>query len=93
MVRQSDINSILIDIIKNNFNINFLNYSENVFDEHLLGRILQFRSMDLVYLLLFIEEKFDIVFSEEEIIEGKFSTFNKISDMIYCKLQQKIHVV
>lgn len=50
--------------------------------EKLLGNKINMRARDLVIFLHVLEEKLDIHIKKEDIVSGKFDTFNHIMELI-----------
>lgn len=63
--------------------------SEDNRNSALLGSSIKLEARHLVYLLYYVEEKFQIIISSESICQGLFSTFNNIAELIYLKLSGK----
>lgn len=70
-------------LLKEKFNINLKDLPENIKDLHMLDFNFGMQPQDLIYLLLYIEEKWKIKIPEDKIVKGEFSSFNKISGLIY----------
>lgn len=52
-------------------------------DKKLMGQELAMPARETVLLLFEIEEMFNIKFTEEQILEKRFDTFNHIKELIY----------
>ncbi len=55
-------------------------------DEHPLNNKFRLKPRDLVYLLRDIEEGFNIAIPQDDIAEGRFSSFNSICALIRNQL-------
>ncbi len=62
------------------------------FNKHLLGTEWNLKPREMVYLLLEIEKEFGIKVPQKDIVSGRFTTYNEISDIIYEKLCQQAEV-
>lgn len=58
-------------------------------DSILLGRPNNLSPRNLVYLLLEVQKRFEISITEEEILNNKFSSVNKIAELVYKRINQK----
>ena len=63
------------------FGIDFDGKDEEYYNRNLLGYF-QFQARDLLDLYFYIEKEFNINIPEEDIISGKFCTFNNIAEII-----------
>jgi peptide maturation system acyl carrier-related protein len=75
-----DIELSLKEIFFNRFGINFNDV--NLMNEHLLGNKISLAPRDLLYLLRDIEDTYSIEFPVVYIVDGKFSSFNNICEII-----------
>lgn len=80
----------LKDIFKSRFELDIEEKGDIFKDKHLLGTDIKLNARYLVYLYFDIEKAFGITLPDEDIAEGKFSTFNNIAQII-CKQLQKKH--
>jgi len=79
----------LKNIFVQRFNIDMEQQEGILLDKHLLGMDIGLEARDLIYLYFDIEKEFDITLPDEDIAEGKFTTFNNIAEIIYNQLQKK----
>jgi peptide maturation system acyl carrier-related protein len=85
-VRLEDIRNRLNNIFKTRFNLDLVNSGESIPGGHLLGKEVRLAPRDLVYLFLDIEKEFAITIPEQEVVAGKFSSFNNIIEIISSRL-------
>lgn len=76
----------LISLFKERYNLDFKERYREYLDSHLLGAKLKLNTLDLLYLFKDVEKKFNIIIPEEEIVKGRFSTFNNILEIIYTEI-------
>lgn len=82
MVDQNDVNSKLLRLIKEMFDIDYIGKWEDIKDINLMSYKLNFEPRELVYLLFEIEKAFNIKIPEEAIVNGSFNNFYNISNII-----------
>lgn len=82
---KEDLNKIFI----NRFNIDFNKLGEDAFSQNLLGKEFNLYARDLLYVYFDAKNVFNITIPEEDIAQGKFSTFNGIFEIILRQVQQK----
>ncbi|MCX7923053.1 MAG: peptide maturation system acyl carrier-related protein [Clostridia bacterium] len=90
MNRCEDVNRTkekLNKILENRFGFNLRNLKEGYENEELLGRYMQLKARDLLYLYFEVEKEFNIKIPEEAIAEGKFNTLNNIAQIIHKQKQ------
>lgn len=63
--------------------------SEEILDNHLLGKEIQLAARDLLYVYFDVEKEFGITIPEDDIAADKFNTFNNIAEIICNQLQKK----
>ena len=63
--------------------------SEEILNSHLLGKDFKLAPRDLLYIYFDVEKEFGIAIPEEDIVAGKFNTFNNIAEIIHNQLQKK----
>jgi peptide maturation system acyl carrier-related protein len=81
----------LMHIIKKHLlDVNFENIGNKITQGKLLGTEIGLRPRHLVYILNDIEKEFDITIPEEEIVYGRFDTFDNISSLIIKQLKVKV---
>lgn len=80
------LNKIFID----KFNINFLDSKSGIKKkDNLLGYKFKFQPRDLIYLLYYIEEEFNITITEQDISSIKFNTLDNIIFIVNKNLKAK----
>lgn len=79
----------LMNIFKGKFNMDLSGYSADALNKSLLGSMFGMMSAYLLYLFFDIEKEFGITIPEEDIVAGKFSTFNNIVEIITSQLEKK----
>jgi acyl carrier protein len=87
MLSNAEIKEKLKGIFEEQFGIDFSKGGEDVLEQHLLGGQWCFYPSYLLYLFFAIEKVFGIKIEEEDILTGRFSTFNQIADIIYKRQQ------
>lgn len=81
MNKEEFIREKLLDILADRFKVN-MDKKEGIYDLNLLGKSIKMTPSDLIGLFLDIEKQFNITFSEEDIIKGRFKTINSITQVI-----------
>lgn len=71
------------------FEMSLDSFSSEVLGKNLLGKEFGFAARDLIYLFFDVEKEFGITIPEEDIVAGKFNTFNNILEIIHNQLQKK----
>lgn len=61
-------------------------YIEEYFDSPLTGEIMNFSMQDMIYLLIEIEEAYEIHFSKNDVEAYQFNTLNNIFNIVRSKL-------
>lgn len=77
-------------IFKDIVRLDFDNMEALYLDKHLLSQIFGLKPRDLIYLLFAIEKEFNITIPQQDIAEGKFSTFNSIYSIITSQENCKV---
>ncbi len=72
----------LENIFVKRFKLDFTEMDIEAKNDYLLGSNIKLTPRDLLYVFVDIEEEFKITIPESYIIEGKFSTFNNILQII-----------
>ncbi|WDV46762.1 peptide maturation system acyl carrier-related protein [Clostridiaceae bacterium M8S5] len=62
---------------------------QEYYDKHFLGSDIRLSPMDLLYLLTDIEEEFQTNIKEEDIAEGKISSFNSVLEILENQEEMK----
>lgn len=86
---KNNIISKLLQIIKENYDIDYSSRWEEIKDLHLLGYEIGMAPRHLIYLLFDIEEVFGINISKEQIINGNFCTLANIAEIIGFELESQ----
>ena len=79
----------LIKIFNNRFDIDFNKLGKDSFSQKLLGKELRLSARDLLYIYFDAMNEFNITIPQEEIAQGKFSTFDGIFEIILKQMRQK----
>lgn len=70
----------ILNIVINKFSLNIC--VDNSFDKKLFGGPFNLKARDMLILYFELEKHFKIKFPQRDIIEGKFSTLNEITDLV-----------
>lgn len=89
MAMRENIEKRLKAIFKKNFNINLEEIAPDDFDKNLLGKVFRLSARDLLKLFFDIEKEFCITIPEDEIIAGRFNSFNNIADIIHTQFHRQ----
>lgn len=81
-VKINEIRTRLNEIFKARLKLDLDSSGENISDGYLLGQEIHLAPRDLLYLLLDIEKEFAVTIPEQEIVAGKFNSFNNIVEII-----------
>ncbi len=79
----------LMGIFKNRFNLDFDKLGKDSFSQNLLGKELRLSARDLLYVYFDAMNVFNIAIPQEDIAQGKFSTFDGIFESILSQIEQK----
>ncbi|PYG89727.1 peptide maturation system acyl carrier-related protein [Ruminiclostridium sufflavum DSM 19573] len=79
----------LIKIFNNRFDIDFNELGEDYYSKNLLGKELKLYARDLLYIYFDAMNDFNISIPQEDIVQGKFSTFDGIFEIILRQMKQK----
>lgn len=85
-MNKNEVRVKLNEIFKNVTNVDFLNNAiiNNIQDVKLFAKSIDLNPRYLVYIFFEIQKKFGIKIPQEDIVEGRFATFNDIQQCI-CK--------
>jgi len=72
----------VVEILEEKFKINRNLLIEKNYDEFLTGNTFRFNGYDMVYLYLFVQEKFNIKIQSEYLVDYRFNTIHKIVDTV-----------
>lgn len=72
----------ITDILFNKLKINRNVLTEKNYDQPLTGKVFHLSGIDLVYLFLFVQERFHIKIKQEALTDYRFNTINKIADIV-----------
>lgn len=81
-MKEFNINTELLVILREKFDVDYTGKWEEIKDLNLLGYELCIEPREMVYLLYEIESRFNIKIPEEYIINGSFNTLSNISAII-----------
>lgn len=76
----------LIEIFKKRFNIDFTKWDKDYYTKNLLGEDIQLSARDLLYIYFDVKSQFNITIPQEEIANGKFSTFGGIFEIVLSQI-------
>lgn len=76
----------LIEIFKKRFNIDFTKWDKDYYTKNLLGEDIQLSARDLLYIYFDVKSQFNITIPQEEIANGKFSTFGDIFEIVLSQI-------
>lgn len=79
----------LINIFIKRYNIDFNKLGEDSFSQKLLGKEFKLSARDLLYVYFDAMNEFNITIPEEDIAQGRFSTFDGIFEVILKQMKQK----
>lgn len=79
----------LMKIFNNRFNIDFNKLGKDSFSQNLFGKELNLYARDLLYIYFDAMNVFNITIPEEDISQGKFSTFDGIFEVVLQQIKQK----
>ncbi len=79
----------LIKIFNNRFDMDFNKLGKDSFSKNLLGKELKLSARDLLYVYFDARNLFNVTIPEEDIAQGKFSTFDGIFAVILKQMKQK----
>lgn len=88
-----DVTKKLLKIFKERFDMNLSENWEEIQDYHLMGSKVRLVARDMLYLYFDIEKEFGIRISEENVVNGKFSTLRNIIQIVCCELESDKIVV
>lgn len=82
-MNKEDIRKEIIDILKNDMGINF---KSDLSKESLFSQNVGLLPRDLLVLFFRLQNRFDIKFSEDDVIKNRFDYIDNIVDSIYKKI-------
>lgn len=85
----SQVEEGLFKIFKSRFNINFNELGKEYFYKNLLGGDFGLATRDLLYIYFDVKREFNIIIPEEDISQGKFSTFNSLFEIVINQMKLK----
>lgn len=77
----------LNNIFKNRFKIDFDSKEKELLNANLLGSSIYLTPTDLLYLFCDIENEFGIDIPQNEVADGKFSSFNNLVEIICSQVE------
>lgn len=81
-ISRQEVVNILERIFKLRFNIEFDGQCDGMKDKPLLGKEMRLAPRDLLYLYFDVEREFGMTIPEEDIITGRFGSYNSILEII-----------
>ncbi len=72
----------LMEIFKQRFNMDFTKWDKDYYSKNLLGEEIRLSARDLLYIYFDVKSQFNITIPQEEIANGKFSTFGGILEIV-----------
>lgn len=82
MNKLHDIESKLFRIFNSRFNIDFSQLDKDYYEYNLLGEFFRLDARDLLYIYFDVKNEFNIIIPEDDISNGKFSTFNGLLEIV-----------
>ena len=79
----------LNEILKKQLDFEFAGYSEEMLDQKLSGEPFGLYPRHTLCMVVDIEREFGITIPEEDILSGKFDTFNHICEIVVRQLELK----
>ncbi len=79
----------LLNIFVQRFDIDFTKWDKDYYFKNLLGEEIQLSARDLLYIYFDIKSQFNITIPQEEIANGKFSTFGGILEIVQSEMKLK----
>ncbi len=77
----------LMEIFNKRFNIDFTKWDKDYYSKNLLGEEIQLSARDLLYIFFDVKNRFNITIPQEEIANGKFTTFGGIMEIVQNELK------
>ncbi|ACL76926.1 peptide maturation system acyl carrier-related protein [Ruminiclostridium cellulolyticum] len=77
----------LLNIFNQRFNIDFTKWDKDYYTKNLLGEDIQLSARDLLYIYFDVKSQFNITIPQEEIANGKFSTFGGIFEIVLSQIK------
>ncbi|EPR07705.1 peptide maturation system acyl carrier-related protein [Ruminiclostridium papyrosolvens] len=77
----------LIQIFKKRINIDFTKWDKDYYSKNLLGEEIRLSARDLLYIYFDVKSQFNITIPQEEIANGKFSTFGGILEIVQNEMK------
>ncbi len=79
----------LLKIFNQRFNIDFTKWDKDYYTKNLLGEEIQLSARDLLYIFFDVKNRFNITIPQEDIANGKFSTFEGIFEVVESQVKLK----
>lgn len=79
----------LLNIFNQRFNIDFTKWDKDYYTKNLLGEDIKLSARDLLYIYFDVKSQFNIAIPQEEIANGKFTTFGGIYDVVESQMKLK----
>lgn len=79
----------LMGIFRKRLNIDFIKWDKDYYSKNLLGEEIQLSARDLLYIFFDVKNRFNITIPQEDIANGKFSTFEGIFEVVENQVKLK----
>ncbi len=79
----------LMGIFRKRLNIDFIKWDKDYYSKNLLGEEIQLSARDLLYIFFDVKNRFNITIPQEDIANGKFSTFEGIFEVVESQVKLK----
>ena len=89
-IAHNKVKNQLYEIFYKNTGIDFHQFDENIMKKNLFSSQINLQPFELVYVFYDIEEIFDVKFSEQDIVSGKFFTLESICKVIENNLNNVV---
>ncbi|MCX7747537.1 MAG: peptide maturation system acyl carrier-related protein [Clostridia bacterium] len=87
-ISKDEIAEGLKGIFKRRFGIEEKMWNHEVKNKHLLGKEIRLAPRDLLYVFFDLEKEFNINIPENDIVEGRFNSFENAVDIVFEQLQK-----
>lgn len=86
VITREEIAATLQAILIKRFGLDWQKYDAKILDEHFFGEELRMAPRNLLYIFVAVEQEFGITIPEEDVVEGRFTSFNNIVGIIEKQL-------
>ncbi len=83
----NNIKEELVGIFRKRLNIDFIKWDKDYYSKNLLGEEIQLSARDLLYIFFDVKNRFNITIPQEDIANGKFSTFEGIFEVVESQVK------